>query len=650
MTDTVDPAFKTRAFETWVEPHKFYVEGQEPVDCPIAQARPPILFTGGAFDGSWIFRREMEYLAARGWRVYALNPRGYYKSHWDNVQALTVEDYLEDIRAAREALKLDTVILSGYSMGGLLSIKHAERHGAAGLILYDSDPSREIWRALRRPQSHTRLPPVVRFWPSHQIVREMWGGWVSRRRYQEFLELFKQTSVSARSYHLTEYGGLGVNTWKIRCPSLLIGIRRDERVQAEWFRRLNATWLVFEGNSHGSILVGPRSLTITEEVARWLESGFGGAIEPGVTRRKKIFPVLGYTSRRLDSFRMRLFYFSGWKYPEVEIKSPGRRPAVRVKMERIRNGRIDGEQLYEATFELNRRGGFFLREGQSEDRPPGGGVYKPLARQIFLADGEMFPERPPENRAKPVYQDMDIFSNEINHQFRVHLMLPRNYRRDARPYPVCVLNDGQNQWKNQGAFGGWHTDVISADLARKGRCRDVFLVSVESTRLHRNKYYLTPPVGRADLYVNFLANLLLPRLRREFNLSTRPNDTGIVGASYGANCAVYAGMKRPDVFGLVGSLSYAELKGRPLRSWMERLRYLPFKKLYADCGTRWTPDQKGNRTDNTQTTLDLSRIAESKGLVPGRTLFTLVAQGHCHQEPFWRKRIGKCMEFLFSLV
>ncbi len=633
--------FSIRSFESFVGPHRLYVEGCEPADGPASE--PAILFAGGAFDGSWIFRKQAEYLARHGWRVYALNPRGYYKSRWDNVAALTVEDYLEDIRVAREALKLDRVILGGYSMGGLLMLKHAERHGADALILYDSDPSLEIWKALRRPPHRGVIPPVVRFWPAPHIIREMWGGWVSRQRYLEFLNLFKQTAVSGRSYRLTEYGGLRVNTWKTQSPALVIGIRKDAAVQAEWFRRLNAAWLVFEGNSHGSILVGPRSKWITEEVGRWLETGFG-------VRQKRVFPSLGTDPHHPDLTHLRLRYFSGWQNPETEIRPPGKRPSIRVKMEQVGDGRVDGERLFRAVLTLHRRDGFFIRDGEHIDRPAGAGFYRPFARELYLADGEFFPHWPPAERAKPVYRDFEIDAPALQHRFKVHLLLPRNFRTGGVPYPVCVLNDGQNQWKNQGAFGGWHTDIATTDLIKKGRCREVILVTVESTRLNRNKYYLTPPVGHADLYVNFLADVLIPTLRKEYPISTRPEDIGIVGASYGANNAVYAGMKRPDVFGLVGSLSYAALKGRPLRSWMENLPRLPFRKIYVDCGTKWTPDQKGHRTDNTRTTQDLIRIAQSKGLISGRTLLWQICQRHCHQEPFWRKRIGRCMEFLFGLV
>lgn len=639
----------TRKVEHRAGPHQLYVEGVVPEETD--RRRLPILFIGGAFDGSWIFRQESEFLAGRGWPVFTMNPRGYYLSRCADVAALTVEDYLQDIRNVQEALGLEPVILAGFSMGGLLALKHAERHGAAALLLYDIDASREVWDATRKNRRPPHVPPVVRFWPSPRIVDEMWGGHVSRRQYLEFLELFKQTGVSGQSYRVTEYGGLPVDTGRIRCPALVIGIHRNEKIQAEYSRRLNASWMIFEGSSHGSILVGPRSFAITQEVARWLENGFA-------TGEKKIFPHLGFLSWDREVYRTRLFYFSGWRHPEAVVRHPrppqtsGHGTTVRAKFARVGDGRMPGEFLYESTFVMNRRSGFFLQEGGSagRDHPPGGGLYRPLAREIYLADGEFFPARPPTYPTGPTHQYLEIFSKELNHLFKVHLLIPRNYNTHRQPYPVCILNDGQNQWKNQGAFGGWHTDVITTGLVRRGRCRDVFLVGVESTGLSRAKYYLTPPVGRADLYVHFLVATLLPRLRRDFHLSAKRHETGVVGASYGANCAVYAGMKRPDTFGLVGSLSYAPLRGRPMRSWMKNLRRLPFVRFYADCGTRWTPDRKGRQTDNTPATLDLIRIAQEKGMVQGRNLLGFVARGHAHREPYWRKRIGKCMEFLFPLM
>lgn len=625
-----------------VGPNRLYVEGAAPETAD--PARPALLFVGGSFDGSWIFREEASFFASRGWPVYAINPRGFYLSRYRGVAGLTIEDYLEDIRTVRESLGLNRVILAGYSMGGLLMLKHAERHGAEGLILYDSDATREVWDASGRPRHVPHVPPVVEFWPSPAIVDEMWGGHTSRRQYRAFLDLFKQTRVSGQCFRLTEHGGFDVDLGRVRCPALIIGIRKDEKTLEEYFKRLNAAWLVFEGSSHGSILVGPRSMAITEEVARWLEAGCP-------TGDRRIFPHLGFVSWDRQIYRMRLSYLSGWHRPEVVIPLPGSKPPAKIPMERVGDGREAGEALYRATFTLSRKSGFYVRDGGGVDRPPGAGLYRPLAREIHLADGEFFPYRPSLKKPKiPQYRTLKIFSKVLHHHFVAHVMVPRNYSAEHGPYPVAVLNDGQNQWKNRGAMGGWHTNSTASALVRKGRCREMVLVGVESTRLNRNQYYLTPPAGRGDLYVDFLADVLLPALRRDYHIADRPDDIGIIGSSYGAHSAVYAGLKRPDVFGLIGSLSYAPVKGRPIVDWFRKATRLPFKKLYLDCGTRWTPHQKGHRTDNTSVTLALIRAARSKGLRDGRSLMGWIVPGHCHDETFWRKRIGKCLEFLFPLI
>ena len=73
---------------------------------------------------------------------------------------------------------------------------------------------------------------------------------------------------------------------------------------------------------------------------------------------------------------------------------------------------------------------------------------------------------------------------------------------------------------------------------------------------------------------------------------------------------------------------------------------LPIRRLYADCGTRWAYDQP-HRDDSTGATREVLAIAAERGKTPGVDLLGIVAEGHYHNEVFWRKRIGRCLEFLF---
>lgn len=237
-----------------------------------------------------------------------------------------------------------------------------------------------------------------------------------------------------------------------------------------------------------------------------------------------------------------------------------------------------------------------------------------------------------------------IFSPQLGAALRVEVAFPPGFRNLRPPFPALILNDAQNQWTNRGAYGGWHTDSIAADLFRKGRIRPVVLVGVVSPP-NRDQVYGPPPAGRADRYAHFLADSLLPVMRRRFGLSSNPADIGIMGASFGSNASIYVGLRRPDAIGLVAALSGHPHFGRPLGAILAEHNRLPMQKLYIDCGTRWAYDQP-NGDDATAFNRNLMSVARSR--MPRGRFLGIVARGHFHNEEFWRKRTGRVLQFLFG--
>ncbi len=631
--------FRPIDFEAYVGRHRIYVEGVRP---EMDIGRPAIVFVGGAFDGSWICRQQLDYWAMRGWPAYALNLRGYYKSKCRGIAALGYQDYLDDIMAVRNHFGLSRAIYAGYSMGGILIQKFAELHGAMALILYDGDWPREVAGMIgEKPELGKPLPPVMNFWPARRVVEEMLGRPASRGEFQGLLGLFKQSFLSGRAYRELEIERIEVDAAKVTCPVLAVSVSSTNRAQAALARYYRASRLVFEGYSHGSILMGRFHKPITRRVTGWLEAGFPSAVD-----RRYRFKKRGADG--IHERKVKLFYFTGWKEPEVRICTRRGQEVWRMAMERVKAGRYYDERVFEADLPLDAGEKFYIRGKRSEDRPSKGGMYEPNGKRLYLRDGEFFPRVPPRVRLPRIYMMKEIYSRAFKHRFKINIMLPRDYGRGARgPYPVAVLNDGQNQWKNQGAHGGWHTDAIALDTARRGRCADVVLVSVVS-HPQRDTSYLPPPMGKADRYVDFIADQVLPELRKTIAISKDPEDIGIIGASYGANCALYAGMRRPDTFGLVGSLSYAYVPQDPVRKSICARRALPIRRWYTDCGTRWAYDQP-HRDDHTGVTKDLIALALERGMVPGGDFLGIIAEGHYHNEVFWRKRIGRCLELLFPL-
>ena len=643
-----------------IGPNKLFVEAFYP---STVAAREPILCIPGAFDGSWIFSRIAPIMAALGWPVFSMNPRGYYKSIFNDVANLSIRDYLEDVSIVRKELKLENTIILGYSVGGLLAQLSAEKGGAKALLLYDPSPAREIAMLAKIPptkdftDSRGNLPKVIQFIPSKAIVEEMWGRRVSDKEYQEQLNLFKQTFLSGKAFREMEIERPEIK--KADCPALILGIDPNNVVHKIMYRELEMSWYAFEGYSHGSLLINPKADRITRMVLSWLASGcptgimkhfktiaFDPVLQRSAIGRKKYFSSKqnqqSYLVLQKESVLTHLKYFSGWSKPIISVVEEKKNYDFMMKISG--KGRIQDEKLFKSTFEMNSKRGFFIKGESGEDHPSYGMCYKPALKELWLRDGIFYSYNPPIDEIKPQFVHLTVPCPELSHEFRVTVKLPRNYD-NSNTYPIAFLNDGQNQWTNKGAMNGWHTDSIAEMLVKRGSLTEIILVGINCHRF-RNKAYLPPPFGRADLYIDWVANKLLPLLREKWNISADPYHIAMIGSSYGANVSVYAGLRRGDIFGLIGALSFAYIRGNPQLKEIEALHKRPFRRAYIDCGTRWAPDQP-HRDDYTLITLKLLKICRERWMTDGKDLFGYIADGHFHQEIFWRKRIGQCLKFLF---
>jgi pimeloyl-ACP methyl ester carboxylesterase len=120
--------------------------------------RKPLLFVHGELGGSWVWERYLGYFAGRGWEGHALNLRNHFWSQTADPEELSFESYVEDVGAAMDRLG-PGVVAVGHGMGGLLTMKAAERHPIAGLILVASELPRDL-RAPSQPHEIRDVPDV----------------------------------------------------------------------------------------------------------------------------------------------------------------------------------------------------------------------------------------------------------------------------------------------------------------------------------------------------------------------------------------------------------------------------------------------------------------------------------------------------------
>ena len=186
---------------------------------------------------------------------------------------------------------------------------------------------------------------------------------------------------------------------------------------------------------------------------------------------------------------------------------------------------------------------------------------------------------------------------------------------------------------------------------RAGRMQDAVLVAVEM-HPNRNRAYLPwgdarAPEGQAADYTDFLADQVLPQLRERYRIAAEAGTTVVVGSSNGAIHALFAGLHRPDTFGLVRCLSYARLRPERNAMVLERLTKVPLQRVYLDSGTRWAEhDPEGSSDDHALITARLREMLLQRGLVLEQSLRYRLAYGDAHNEGAWRRRMPSCLEFL----
>jgi enterochelin esterase-like enzyme len=149
--------------------------------------------------------------------------------------------------------------------------------------------------------------------------------------------------------------------------------------------------------------------------------------------------------------------------------------------------------------------------------------------------------------------------------FGVRVWLPPGYR-DAenakRKYPTLYMLDGQTLFDECTAFHGEHElqiDETVTKLIGEQSIPPMIVVGVDSTQHRDYEYspYPSPitdpdapePIGKR--LPRFFADEVIPFVSEHYRVSDDPAHTGIGGVSLGGAAALYLGLNRPDLFGLV---------------------------------------------------------------------------------------------------
>jgi proline-specific peptidase len=171
-----------RGYRTW---YRVVGDGED-------DGKHPVLLLHGGPGATHDYLESLEALAETGRRAVFYDQLGCGRSDRADESLWTVETYVDEVQAVRDALGLDTIHLFGNSWGGMLAMEYAltQPAGLASLMLASSPSSIPQWVAetgrLRR-----ELPAAVQ----DVLDRHEAAGTTDDPEYEQACEVFYRRHV-----------------------------------------------------------------------------------------------------------------------------------------------------------------------------------------------------------------------------------------------------------------------------------------------------------------------------------------------------------------------------------------------------------------------------------------------------------------------
>ena len=238
--------------------------------------------------------------------------------------------------------------------------------------------------------------------------------------------------------------------------------------------------------------------------------------------------------------------------------------------------------------------------------------------------------------------------------------LPPGYRAgERRRYPVLILQDGQNLFGE--GTGSWQVHrAIDAEV-QAGRAEPVIVIGVPAQPSHEGRvaeYAVHRDEGEqlgggGAAYIEFVADRLVPWVRRELPVREGARHVAIGGSSMGARIALEAALARPDVFGKVMALSPSVwFNDAEILRRVEGSESLPASaEIYLDSGG------SGRSRDDADNVLRLRDALMARSFQHGswdaprqrapRRLWHWFQADHQHDETAWRERFPRALRVMF---
>lgn len=158
---------------------------------------------------------------------------------------------------------------------------------------------------------------------------------------------------------------------------------------------------------------------------------------------------------------------------------------------------------------------------------------------------------------EPPVDQFELKSALLGRSINYRVLYPVQYKypdKREKRFPVLFLLHGLT-----GQSSNW---IEKTRIARYATEYELFIVMAEGG----NGWYTDSATVPADKYESYILRELIPEVERRFRVSKERNGRAVAGLSMGGYGAIKFGLKYPDMFSLVASMSGAFSAG----SWTEK--------------------------------------------------------------------------------
>ncbi|MFK7970611.1 MAG: alpha/beta hydrolase-fold protein [Bacteroidia bacterium] len=236
---------------------------------------------------------------------------------------------------------------------------------------------------------------------------------------------------------------------------------------------------------------------------------------------------------------------------------------------------------------------------------------------------------------------------QLSRKRKIWIYLPPDYASSNKRYPVMYMQDGQNLFDRATSFSGeWGVDETLTGLFQNGD-PGIIIIGIDnggSERLNEYSPWFQQGLGggQGDAYLDFMVNTLKPYVDLNFRTKSDAANTGILGSSMGGLISLYAGLKRPDIYGRVGVFSPSVWFAPQIWNTIDSAQFDASQRYYILAGGR----------EGSNLPADAQRL-EQKLIQKGHTSTSVFRQfdaNGSHTESFWAAWFGPAYEWLFAIT